>query len=65
MGIVDGKQVLYISNYTPSTYCPSVNKPLQLGDMWNPALAVETLLVPAISQPDRLQTNIFNPMKKT
>lgn len=26
----DGKQVLYIFNYTPSTYCPGVNKPLPL-----------------------------------
>lgn len=61
MRFVDGKQALYISNYTTSTL--TVNKPLQLGDMWNPALAVETLLVPAISHPARLQTRILNPMK--
>lgn len=35
MRFVDGKQALYIFNYTPSRL--SVNTPLQLGDMWNPA----------------------------
>lgn len=56
-GCVDGKQALYISNYTPSTL--SVNKPLPLRDMWNPALAVETLSVPTNTQPARPQTDIF------
>lgn len=41
------KQAWYISNYMASAW---VNKPLHLGDMWNLASAVGTLLVPAISQ---------------
>lgn len=61
---VDGKPSLYMANYMPSTYHPSVNKPLQLRDMRKPALSVETLLVPAISQLARLQTKCFQSNEK-